>query len=171
MYIMFVIQVGPATLVLGEKTQLSTSLLERLHSTYVQLGDLASSHLVTLMNNYRCNDSILQLVGELYYDFPLMWAGHQPSPALHPDAPYPLLFICSSVDENERSVSTVNRREAEIVLEELVDKANRWPPAWRAVDLSQFCVMSPNRSQVSYMYISIIKNVFGFVYQQISTYR
>ena len=68
----------------------------------------------------------------------------------HPDAPFPLLFVCSSIDDTVRSIeSNANESEARIVLEQVTKYADNWPVhGWGKKDLSQTCFISPSRSQV-----------------------
>ena len=138
-------------LVLGDEAQkndLAMSLLERLHKLYGKLGKVARDHCATLVTNYRCHRDILKLAEKLFYDLALEC--EVPDSVVHPDAPYPLLFYCSSIDDKVQSVdSTVNRQEAEITLKLVAEFAKRWPNAsWGRLDLSQICIMSPTRSQV-----------------------
>lgn len=144
-------QVGPAMLVLGDEAQengLAVSLLERLHTLYGKLGEVAGDHCATLVTNYRCHHGILKLAEKLFYDLELKC--NVPSSAAHSAAPYPLLFYCSSIDDKVLSVdSSVNSQEAEVVLKLVAEFAKKWPkPSWGPVDLSQMCLMSPTRSQV-----------------------
>jgi len=138
-------------LVLGDEAQkngLAVSLLERLHTLYGKLGEVAGDHCATLVTNYRCHQGILKLAEKLFYDLELKC--NVPSSSAHSAAPYPLLFYCSSIDDKVLSVdSSVNSQEADITLKVITDFAKRWPNAsWGRLDLSQMCFMSPTRSQV-----------------------
>ena len=136
-------------LVLGQEAQkygLADSLLERLHTLYTSLGKAAGHHCATLVTNFRCHGGILQLAG-MFYDLALRCI--VPQSLAHPAAPYPLLFCCSSIDDKVQSIdSTMNEQEAEIALKLVAEFARQWPNSWGRVDLSQFCFMSPTRSQV-----------------------
>ena len=75
MYIscMYIIKVGPDTLVLGQKARdhgLGNSLLTRLHALYSSPDnkERAEPYTAKLLTNYRCHDSILKLPSELFYN-------------------------------------------------------------------------------------------------------
>ena len=145
-------------LVLGDEAQkngLAVSLLERLHTLYGKLGEVARDHCATLVTNYRCHHGILKLAESLFYD--LLLKCQVPGSAAHPAAPYPLLFYCSSIDDKVQSVeSSVNNQEAEVVLKLVAEFAKKWPkPSWGPFDLSQMCFMSPTRSQVCELIYSL----------------
>ena len=129
----------------AQKNGLAVSLLERLHGLYEKLREAARNHCVTLVTNYRCHPGILELAEKLFYKLPLNCNIRNSSS--HPDAPYPLLFFCSSIDDKVQT--TMNRQEAEITLKLIAQFAKRWPSeCWGRMDLSQMCFMSPTRSQV-----------------------
>ena len=102
-----------------------------------------------LVSNYRCHAGILRLVERLFYDTELICRVHHGS--AHPDAPFPLKFICSSVDDAVCYVeSSNNEREAMIVLKEAKKFCVAWPEhTWGKRDFSQICAISSTRSQVS----------------------
>ena len=159
-----VAQVGPAMLVLGDEAQengLAVSLLERLHTLYGKLGEVAGDHCATLVTNYRCHHGILKLAEKLFYDLELKC--NVPDSAAHSAAPYPLLFYCSSIDDKVQSIdSTMNKQEAEITLKLAAEFAKEWPSAsWGPVDLSQMCFMSPTRSQVCELLFTAIHFLFA----------
>ena len=138
-------------LVLGDEAQkngLAVSLLERLHRLYGKLGEAAAGHCATLVTNYRCHGGILRLAEKLFYDLPLQC--EVPPSIAHPAADYPLLFCCSSIDDEIQVVdSTINEHEATIVLKLIAEFAKQWPNAsWGPLDSSQMCIMSQSRSQV-----------------------
>lgn len=136
-------------MVLGDEAQengLAVSLLERLHGLYNELRVAARNHCVNLVTNYRCHQGILELAEKLFYKLPLNCK--IPKRSAHPDAPYPLLFFCSSIDDKAQS-NTTNKQEAEIALKLVAKFAKQWPTEhWGRQDLSQICFMSPTRSQV-----------------------
>ena len=142
-------------MVLGDEAQkngLAVSLLERLHGLYEKLREAARNHCVTLVTNYRCHPGILELAEKLFYKLPL---NCNISSSSHPDAPYPLLFFCSSIDDKVQT--TMNRQEAEIALKLIAQFAKRWPSErWGRMDLSQMCFMSPTRSQVCELVLQFI---------------
>ena len=135
-------------MVLGDEAQengLAVSLLERLHGLYEKLREATRNHCVNLVTNYRCHHGILELAEKLFYKLPLNCK--IPKSSAHPDAPYPLLFFCSSIDD--KAQSNTNKQEAEITLKLVAKFAKHWPSKhWGHLDLSQMCFISPTRSQV-----------------------
>ena len=149
----FVCKVGPAMLVLGpiaQKNGLAVSLLERLHKLYKSLGEVAKHHHVTLVTNYRCHQEIFSLSGNLFYETLLKLPDNTPPPPAHPRFPYPLVFICSSVDDEVKKVdSNTNEEEIAVIINTIERIIRPWPVQWGAPDLRQLCIMSPTRSQVA----------------------
>ena len=146
-------QVGPAMLVLGSKARdngLDKSLLERLLLYYQGMDDIASNHIVILVTNYRCHPDILELSGNLFYETPLKLPLDKAPPKLHPDYPTSFLFVCSSYSEKvEETNRNTNEGEAIVILEKLKELSEKWPHTeWGDMELSNGCIMSPNRSQV-----------------------
>ncbi len=150
----YTLQVGPAMLVLGKQAQengLAVSLLERLQNRYERLGK-AAQYCVTLVTNYRSHSGVLNLAAELFYDTPLRcWDQQKADASAHPDALFPLQFVCSCIDDTARSVSeSTNEDEARLVLNQVCKYAAKWPvEGWGQNDLSQLCFISPTRRQVS----------------------
>ena len=143
---------GPDLLVLGEQPRgkgLSVSLLERLEKHYQQVGGAAMDYLVRLVTNYRCHGDILSLAEELFYKSSLK--SEVPADSTHPEAPFPLIFVCSSISPPQPGENPVNELEARVVIEQLSKYAPGWPQdRWgENFDPSQICIMSPSRSQVS----------------------
>jgi serine/threonine protein kinase len=145
-------QVGPDLLVLGEQPRqrgFSRSLLERLEMHYAKSGASAASYIVKLVTNYRCHQDILSLAEKLFYKFPLKSV--VPATSTHPEAPFPLVFVCSDLQVPVPSGNPVNEMEARIVIEQVQKFAPGWPQDyWGAkLDPAQICVMSPSRTQVN----------------------
>ena len=145
---MFILQVGPFLLVLGEEAHangLSVSLLERLHKHYVSMGDAAKGYHMMLQSNFRCNASILHLAERLFYGSGLICMVRD---AGHPHSPFPLKFVCSSVNDTVADVrSTTNEQEAMIVLQEAKKVCSSWPrDAWEERNFSKSCIISPTQS-------------------------
>lgn len=142
-------------LVLGDEPQdngLAVSLLERLQNCYQELGAAAQQHCVTLVTNYRCHSGIIQLAAELFYETPLhCWDQQKTDSSAHPDAPFPLQFVCSSIDDTVSSIAeSANESEARIALNQAHNYAAKWPvEGWGPPDLNQVCFVSTTRSQVS----------------------
>lgn len=102
-------------LVLGEEARengLKYSLLERLQVLYRKCGGDALEHMVSLNTNYRCHEDIVRIPNELFYDSKIETRPH--NAILHPQAKFPLIFVCSSV------TSSVDRNlEAELLLKQI----------------------------------------------------
>ena len=144
---------GPSMLVLGKiprKYGLSVSLLERLHKCYQRLGAIAMSYHASLVTNYRSRSEILSLTGELFYDLQLRISNDQ-EPPTHPEYPYPLVFICSSVEEATGEVAdNKDLTEVKITVRTLARIIESWPEKlWGRLIPSSLCIMSPSRTQVS----------------------
>ena len=142
-------QVGPGLLVFGKlpsTSSLAVSLLERLHEHYKYFGEEASPYIHTLTTNFRSRREILELTGELFYDTKLR-VSHDQEPPAHSKYSYPLVFVCSSVDDPEKEiVDNTNKEEAEIVIDTLASIIESWTEKhWGG---SSLCVMSPSRAQV-----------------------
>ena len=146
----FHVQVGPRLLVLGNEPQqngLGTSLLERLHKHYETLGGMSQQHSISLLTNYRCHSGILTLPSSLFYGSTLQC--RVPEESAHPDAPYPLVFVCSSLDASIQSIrNDTNEIEARHLLQQVSKFITNWPRAWGNVDRSQICIMTPSANQV-----------------------
>ena len=141
-------------LVLGERARkngLAKSLLERLLLTY------QSTHvppdfkkMISFLDCcHRCHKDILNLSAHLFYKANLKTPENEPS-LNHPKFPYPLLFICSGIDDKEKVKTTKNYEEAKIILEYAELVAANWSKRiWGGQYHLDMCAMSPTRSQVS----------------------
>ena len=142
-------------LVLGElaiKNGLSQSLLERLYTVYndERLTDASSVHSATLLTNFRCHHAILSLPSYLFYDSALITAAEAVT-HLHPQAKYPLHFICSELSEAKEVHTNTNQFEVTLLLQEISKYINvkSWPNQWGEMDLSKICVMTTTAHQAS----------------------
>ena len=115
---------------------------------YAQSGASAASYIVKLVTNYRCHQEILSLAEKMFYKMSLKSV--VPALSTHPEAPFPLVFVCSDLQDPLPSENPVNEKEARIVIEQVQKFAPGWPQDyWGAkLDPSQICVMSPSRTQV-----------------------
>ncbi|MCH9666238.1 MAG: C-terminal helicase domain-containing protein [Gammaproteobacteria bacterium] len=110
-------------------------------------------YISTLVTNYRSHPDIFELPSSLFYETPLIAPIDRDPPSLHPQYPYPLVFVCSNIDHLVTQDDYVNEGEASILLDEvkMFTSAKNWPIAsWGPVDsvMSQTCIMSTSRSQV-----------------------
>ena len=141
-------------LVLGEEPQkygLSKSLLERLYDFY-RHEDVAKPYCANLHTNFRCHKKILDLACQVAYKMPLHCK--VPDESVHPDAKFPLRFVCTSLDPIiEATESSINKTEVEVALREASSFFRKWPEdVWGKKDPSQICFLSPCRGQVQSMY-------------------
>ena len=126
----------------------SVSLLERLEKHYQEVGGAALHYLVRLVTNHRCHEDILSLAEELFYKPDLK--SKVPVDSTHPDAPFPLTFVCSSISPHQPSEDPVNELEARVVIEQMSKYTTGWPQdRWGTKHPSEICIMSPSRRQVS----------------------
>ena len=138
-------------LVLGQEAQehgLALSLLERLQHHYANSGAPAAvCYTSSLSTNYRSHRAILELVEELFYKIPMTCT--VPEGSTHPGIPYPLLFVCSSIDMAVSSVSQAhNEGEALITLQQVVKLLSSWSVGGPKQPQEEVCIVSPHRSQV-----------------------
>ena len=147
-------KVGPALLVLGKEAQqygLNISLLERLWNVYHKLDHVTLSHQCVQLNvNYRTHKEIMKLASSLFYDSSL--TSVVPDSIAHPDATYPLLFVCSSLDDNiDRVELDADEMEARVVLDQAKKFVKKWPSKqWGQNDsnTNSVCIITPTRHQV-----------------------
>ena len=144
-------------LVLGEEAQegkLGTSLLERLHTHYYSKGEVAMCHRATLLTNYRNHNLILTLPSLLIYGNIIESRAKR---RLHPRTHFPLLFVCSSVDENSQATEEDKYpQEAEIVLQQVKRYTIPWPEKeWGPQDVNEICIMTTARNQVSFYIVPL----------------
>ncbi len=106
---------------------LGTSIVERLFTHYKELkgNKVPSSHVSTLLTNYRCHPSILMLASSLYYEFTLLSRSKSPA---HPKTPYPIVFACSSLENQDfQNIPVVNEAEATTLIARMLEFIQDWP--------------------------------------------
>lgn len=155
------LQVGPALLVLGEHAQqygLATSLVERLHTLYTkELKDEALQYHKPLTTSHRCAREIVKLSENLFYRTTL-----KPSLSSHPDAPFPLHFVCSDIENKMHPLETgiSYPGEADVIVEQVQKWMARWPlNIWGKKDFKEVVIASQTYSQVC----SNIQNIRTYV--------
>ena len=157
-------KVGPSLLVLGEEARdngLNKSLFERLQNLYKKTPHMSSHCCASLLTNYRCHKEIVQFSSSLFYEQCLQC--QVPDRVAHPAAPFPMLFVCSSVDENVQLISdNKNEHEAGIVLEQVARFVRNWPVEWDEKDLNKICIVTNTRSQVSVYTKQIVHAVIHY---------
>ena len=104
----------------------------------------------TLLTNYRNHNLILTLPSLLIYGDNIIES--RAKRKLHPRTHFPLLFVCSSVDENAQGTEEDRYpQEAEIVLQQVKRYTFPWPEKeWGPKDVNEICIMTPARNQVSF---------------------
>ena len=133
-------------LVLGEEARmngLKFSLQERLQELYKQCGDNALQHMVSLNTNYRCHKDIVRISKELFYESKINSCPRNAS--AHPQAEFPLLFLCSSTTLSENC-----KLEAQLLLQQIKKFAvSNWPKQkWGNWDPAEICLVTATRTQV-----------------------
>ena len=95
----------------------------------------------------------MRLPSSLFYNSTLL--SHVPADTAHPDAPYPLVFVCSSLDTDFKDIhNDVDKKEAEIVLKQVRKFTDNWPEKqWGEKWLEDVCIVAPSPNQVRYLFI------------------
>lgn len=76
----------------------------------------------------------------------------------HPDAPFPLKFVCSSLDQHFSSVSGTNSIEARVLLAESQSLFQKWPRNWDE-EGKKVCIISPSPNQVIFVMFTVLADV------------
>ena len=121
--------------------------MERLHRLYTKIfqGEALHYHRA-LTTSHRCERVILKLSEKLFYKTTLT-----PSLESHPNAPFALQFVCSSVENTLKPLETgtVYANEADIVVEQVQKWTTAWPKnIWGKKDFTEIVIASPTRPQV-----------------------
>lgn len=120
-------QIGPQVVVLSDAARsngLGTSVIERLHVHYKAHKKPLKSHETTLLTNYRSHPSILMLASSLLYECTLLSRSHSEA---HPKAPFPLVFLCTSLQEPTHSQLVKDEAEAELIIVKMLEFIKSWP--------------------------------------------
>jgi exoribonuclease R len=131
----------------AKKNGLCISLLQRLHRMYChsENGLFEEKCMKSLLTNYRCHEAILRLPSNLFYDCSLLTRSEQSDP--HPKAPYPLVFVCSSLNEHDTCLSGSSESEAKIVVKYTEELLQEWPHRWGRFRPQDICIMTQNHQQ------------------------
>ena len=105
---------------------------------------------ITSKYSYICS-AILRLPSNLFYDCSLLTRSKDSSP--HPDAPYPLVFVCSSLERAQSNKSSWNEAEAKMTLKIAEKYLESWPGRWGKFSPEQVCFMARTHQQVSFIYV------------------
>ena len=137
---------------------LSVSLLQRLHRHYHKYGKACS---FSLLQNYRSHSGLLMLPSSLFYRSTLQC--NVPDSNAHPLAPFPLVFVCSSIDSTpSANAMDTDEEEAKILVDEVDKYVKSWPDEWGEREHSQdrVCIMTPSANQVKACSTNISSNHF-----------
>ena len=91
--------------------------------------------------------AILRLPSNLFYDCCLLTRSRDSDP--HPKAPYPLVFVCSSMEEAHTNKNAWDTEEAQKVLQFASHYLHTWPKSWGKFAESEVCILASSHQQVS----------------------
>ena len=128
---------------LAQKHEMGDSLIERLFNLYKTIPNkrCIQNHSASLLTNYRCHSSILTLTSSLFYEHTLLSRSKSQT---HPLAPYPLIFICSSIDKESLNLPAENENEAKVLVCMIHEFVKKWPRNKKA----QLGLLASTRKQV-----------------------
>ncbi len=116
--------------------------MERLYAAYEKLSNRGKSFHAELSTNYRCHNGILMLPSYLFYESTLLSRSRVQT---HPDYHYPLVFVCSSLDETNIARGGTDMDEADCVLKEI----EKYLQKSASDDVqNSVCIMSSSENQV-----------------------
>ena len=121
--------------------------MERLYRLYTEKikGNALNYHRA-LTTSHRCARETIKLSEKLFYKVVLT-----PSLLSHPDAPFPLQFVCSGIENKLKPLETGTsyQHEAAIVVEQVRKWTASWSlNVWGKKDFTDIAIASPTRSQV-----------------------
>ena len=141
-------QVGPKTVVLGEKAiryGLADSLIERIYNHYDK-NNQRCPWIFNLLINYRSHEAIMRLSSNLFYNSTVVSKSNS---RLHPHTCYPLHFVCTSLEEGTfQDVSDICCDEVDVVLREVKKYTEPWPKQWGKRGKSSVCIVASSKNQV-----------------------
>ncbi len=108
----------------------------------MKYGGFALEHMVSLNINYRCHKDLVEIPNALFYGS--MIQSTPKDARSHPQAKFPLLFVCSSLTDEVN-----NEVEARLLLEQIQKFAvSGWPLCWGERKLKDIGVVTPSQTQV-----------------------
>ena len=159
---------------MGEKSKkygLAYSLLERLEKKYQEFAGKQNDfkYLKYLATNYRCCPEIVKFLSSTIYKYPITCAPEACSDEQHPAIRYPLVFYwCNCDDTPSKDLKGLMEFVADAVVRQAQHYFSIWPREWVHVKRNDVCIISPFRTQVSYMYItSLVIFIFIVEYNRI----
>ena len=90
--------------------------------------------------------AILRLPSILLYECSLLPRAADSVP--HPEAPYPVMFICSSMDKSQTNMSASDIDQARLVVEKANQYLSQWPDCWGTFHADQVCILARTHQQV-----------------------
>ncbi len=141
-----------------------------MHTIYDEANLPINTYSVTLLSNYRCHSGVLMLPSNLFYRSTLKCC--VPDSERHPDAPFPLVFVCSSLEEDIRNVEGVNEVEIAAVMDQVEHYFSVWPKQWDKED--KVCIMSPSANQVIFailIHAYILNKLYSAVFENSEQYK
>ena len=133
-------------MVLGEEARehgLKTSLLERLKLRYKAIGEKTKYLQTNLMENYRCHRDILKFASDMFYMSCVKPSAVTSSITVPYGFPYPLVFVCTSMEEIGHYEGSTNQFEADILMNMLNEHLIMG-------GVTKISVMSSSRGQVCF---------------------
>ena len=110
---------------------------------YQKCGGNALKHIVSLNTNYRCHEDVMRIPNDLFYNSKIKSCSQ--SASLHPQATYPLLFVCSGLTSD-----VDHHLEANLLLEQIKRFViESWPECWGKQEVERTCLVTASQSQVS----------------------
>lgn len=135
---------------LPQQHGLATSLVERLHTSYKEMGNAAEPYHCKLVTNHRCHKEIVKFCNSHFY------ADQQLRSDIGGEAGFPFHFVCSNMElrMNLSNHDRVYKEESRIIVDELLKVYGIWPKStWgQDKDCSQIVITGATRAQVSIYY-------------------
>ena len=101
-----------------------------------------------MLTNYRCHASIVTLSSSLYYEHTLLPRSKNRT---HPRAPYPLVFIATSLEDNVifSDVPAQDYKEVDVLLNEVLLFLKTWPSDWQFRKHPTIGILASTKEQVN----------------------
>ena len=138
-------QFGPSLQVSGSEAHqngLGVSLFTRLSQLYHSYGPIAAgTYVVSLATSHNSHPGTPNLAAPPIHGPRVFGPSHFPA--------YPLVFVCSSVDQVAlEEGSDLFSKEASVVVEVVTKCIEEWPQGWGEFDCSKACITSAWAPQV-----------------------
>ncbi|XP_077999824.1 3'-5' exoribonuclease HELZ2-like isoform X2 [Glandiceps talaboti] len=133
------------------------SLLRRVCDQYLdKLTDRQRQNYMVMLNeNYRCNQSIVNFLSNLYYKGTPLTASTDHTKSSHPDL-HPLVFYSAYGEEQKHLSSYFNLAEVAEIGEQVNWLVENWPEGvWGPLDVKQIGVVSVYTAQVRQIRVNL----------------